>query len=99
MLSLMRLDSLESRLLRSVASYDNETGFIAVTTGRHADVVYVNLRRGRLKITINGVLDSAWRLRRVAGLQVETGRGDDTVTIAASVPLPCSLIGDSGNDT
>jgi hypothetical protein len=95
----MRIDPLEPRLLCSVAAYDDETGFIALTTGRHADVVYANLRRGRLKITINGVLDSGWRLRHVGGLQVETGRGNDAVTIAASVPLPCSLIGDSGNDT
>lgn len=95
----MQFDPLEPRLLRSAVAYNDATGFIEVTTGRHADVVYANLRRGRLKITVNGVVDSAWRLRRVAGLQVETGRGDDTVTVAASVPLPCSLIGDSGNDT
>ena len=95
----MRLDPLEPRLLCSVAFYDDVDGQITVNTGRHGDVVYANLRRGRLKITINGVVDSAWRLRHVVGLEVETGRGDDLVTIAASIPLPCSLIGDSGNDT
>jgi hypothetical protein len=94
----MRLYSLEPRLLRSVA-FNESTGYIEVTTGRHSDVVYANMRHGRLKITVNGVVDSTWRLRRVAGLQIETGRGNDAVTLALSVPLPCSIIGDSGNDT
>ena len=83
----------------AAAAYDPDTGFIDVTTTRRADVVYANMRRGRLKITINGVVDSAWRLRRVAGLRIETGRGNDTVTVALSVPLPCSILGDSGNDS
>jgi hypothetical protein len=81
------------------AAYDPDTGLIDVTTTRRADVVYANMRRGRLKITVNGALDSAWRLRRVAGLRIETGKGNDAVTVARSVPLPCSIIGDSGNDS
>ena len=92
------LEPLEPRTLLSVA-YNETTGYIEVTTGRHADVVYVNLRKGRLKITVNGVVEAGFRLRGVAGLQVQTGKGDDTVTVATSVPLPCSLTGDSGNDT
>src|SRR4051812_30378340 len=92
------LDPLEPRTLFSV-SFNASTGYIEVATTRRADVVYANVRRGRLKITVNGVVEAGFRLRGVAGLQVQTGKGDDTVTVAASVPVPCSLIGDSGNDT
>src|SRR3954470_3029467 len=92
------IEPLEPRTLLAV-SFNQTTGVIEVATTRRADVVYANLRRGRLKITVNGVIEAAFRLRGVAGLQVQTGKGNDAVTVAASVPLPCSLIGDSGNDT
>jgi hypothetical protein len=93
-----QLESIEPRLLCSVA-FNDSTGYIEVAATRRADVVYANLRKGRLKITVNGVVEAGFRLRGVAGLQVQTGKGNDTVTLAASVPLPCSITGDSGNDT
>jgi hypothetical protein len=94
----MPCEPLEPRTLLSV-TFNDTTGYVDVITTRRADVVYANMRKGRLKISVNGVLEASRRLRGVAGLFVETGRGNDTVTIATSVPLPCSLVGDSGNDS
>src|SRR4051812_45680559 len=64
----MRLDTFDPRLLCSVA-FNQSNGYIEVATGRHSDVVYANMRHGRLKITVNGIVDSTWRLRGVAGLR------------------------------
>jgi len=94
----MHVDALEPRVLMAAAAL-LETGVIDVVGTRHAETLYLNLRKGRLKVTANGQVIAGFRLRRVAELHVTAGAGDDTVTIAASVPLPCYVVGDAGNDT
>jgi len=94
----MHVDALEPRVLLTSAVLLN-TGVIDVTGTRHAETLYLNLRKGRLKVTANGQVLAGFRLRRVAELHVTAGAGDDTVIIAASVPLPCYVVGDAGNDT
>jgi RTX calcium-binding nonapeptide repeat (4 copies) len=94
----MHLHALEPRLLMAAAVL-RDTGIIDVTGTRRADSFYFNLRKGRLKVTVNGQIIALFRLRHVAELHVTAGKGDDAVTIAANVRLPCSINGGAGNDT
>jgi hypothetical protein len=95
----VRIDSLEPRVLLSAASLDPQTRMIEVFASRRSDVISCFMRKGKLRVVVNGQGMAAFRLRGVAGLMIATGKGNDRVTVAADVPLRCSIVGDSGNDT
>jgi hypothetical protein len=92
------IENLECRVLLA-AAFNPETGFVEVAGTRRSDVIQCWMRRGRLRVAVNGQLQGSFRLRRVAGLEVVAGRGNDAVTVSESVPLACRVWGGTGNDT
>src|SRR3954471_23198131 len=94
----MWMDVLEGRTLLTAGFYPGAALLIVEGT-RHADVIALAMRKGRLQVRVNGVQEGRFRLRGMAKVQIVCGRGNDTVTVAANVPVPCSIGGDSGDDT
>ena len=94
----MHVDPLERRVHLS-ATFDTASRTMVVTASKRADAVLVFMRRGKVRVTINGALDAAFRLKGVSVIDIRTGRRNDSVTIAAGVPLRVSVSGERGNDT
>ena len=92
------IETLEARTLL-IATLDPATRLVEVTGTRRSDVIQCWVRRGRLQVAVNGKTQGSFRLRRLSGLDVIAGRGNDAVTVSESVLLACRVWGGTGNDT
>lgn len=90
------LESLESRRLLS-ASVSGRDLVIRGTEARDVINVWVNRANTRYVVTINGS-EQSFPIRDVREIDIYALRGDDRVSVHASVRIPADIEGGSGND-
>ena len=99
-------EGLESRRLFAVspggtATIDESTPRLDVEGTRRADqiVVDLNATTGNIDVTINGTAAGSFALAQApAGIRIDGGKGNDTITVGAGITLPVEIRGDKGND-
>lgn len=100
------LETLETRRLFAVvaggtATIDESTPRLDVEGSRRADVISVDLNSttGQIDVVINGQAKGSFALAQIpAGIRIDGGRGNDTITVDADITLPVEIRGNKGND-
>jgi len=90
-----RIDNLEPRLLLAFASL-NSAGVLSVVGDSNSNAINVVYSGTNVKVTRDGS-NLYFNKTKVKKIWAEGFGGNDKITIG--VPLPSTLIGDSGNDT
>jgi Ca2+-binding RTX toxin-like protein len=101
------LENLESRRLFAVsaggtATIDESTPRLDVEGTRRADTINVSLNAGtgQIDVVINGGAVQSFNLAQIsAGVRIDGGKGNDTITVGDGITLPVQILGDKGNDT
>lgn len=95
------IESLESRQLLSGSVSLSASGVLSVTGSRKADKISITVDRRHatnLDVSVNG-RTTVVKAARVAVVHVDAGAGNDTITEAANITAPSTLLGGEGNDT
>jgi Ca2+-binding RTX toxin-like protein len=98
------LEGLEERRLFAAAPGDIlvEASKLDIEGTRRADVIVIDLNTstGLIDVTINGVLKGSLQPNQIsAGIECESGPGNDSITVGAGITLEVEVDGDKGNDT
>jgi Ca2+-binding RTX toxin-like protein len=99
-------EALEDRRLFAVspggtATIDASTPRLDVEGTRRPDTIVVDLNTttGNIDVTINGTAAGSFSLAQIpAGIRIDGGKGNDTITVGAGIALPVEIRGDKGND-
>ena len=97
-------EGLENRRLFAVspggtATIDDSTQRLDVEGTRGADEIIVATDLGQIVVMINGTSAGRFDPARIpAGIRIDAGKGNDTITVDSSIMLPLEIHGDKGHD-